>query len=143
MESYTDLLTRRVFGPADEVKANKEAFAESRVLFRLDREFNDTSGFLVFRFVSEIYQEFGRVIDPVIIKDGCVFVKTVFESQKDIHGVDFRDLMFSSPRYQEIFRSFGVDRVYFQGWIGANHFLKSYEIDSSGRPQPLLAPSAP
>lgn len=108
-------------------------------VFRLNREFDKLAGAFAYKFLSEIYHEYGRRITLLGIDDGCVRIAASFASATDCSGNEFRDLLVSDERYHEILYRFDVEKIVlhnFENGSGEAGRLSSFDIDKTGRPVP-------
>jgi hypothetical protein len=137
MQQYVELLNSRIFGDPDWKAIQSSARGKPRVHLRLNAEFNTASSFVVHELITSLYNLYGKRIEPLNIKDGCISLDLKFDSEKDIHGNDFRDLITNSQAYQNILKSFKVQFITFQGWH-ANRFYNAYAVDRQGHPEPIL-----
>lgn len=109
------------------------------MVIQLDRDFNDTAPFIAFDFIVELHQRYGKEIIPIELKDGCIGLTMSLADGLDFQNVDFRYLMLASPIYHDIFRRYGVNKIYLHDFpadqdsnIGHNKFI----VDEMGKPVP-------
>lgn len=134
---YAELKTR-LFEPTDWYEAKMAARDKPSASFRLDREFDDTSPFLTYDFVTELYQEFGQRMHPIGFSQGCISITVALDEPTDYRGIDFRGLSLSDPDYHEIFRRYGVRMLYFDNFPvrdNANHHR--FRVNQQGVPTPF------
>lgn len=130
----------RILGPTDWDAIYSDAPLVNRVQFRLARDFNKASKLLALKFLTELNDEFGECIEPIMIKDGCVSIEVRFHSSIDYRGRDFRGLILQNEGYHEIFRRFDVSHIILQGfeWDSADNSQHAYfGVDSTGKARPI------
>lgn len=134
---YYQEIKTRLFGDADWKALYQESRGQPRVHFQLSREFNDTSCFVVYDFLVELYQNFGKPFHPVDVVEGCVSVVARLDEVRDSRGRDFRHLMLTDPAYHDIFRRYDVDLIYLHGFpIVHNSDYHRFKTNKLGIPQP-------
>lgn len=130
----------RILGPTDWNAIYSSAPLVNRVQFRLARDFNKASKLLALKFLTELTDEFGELIEPIMLKDGCVSIDVLFHSAVDYRGRDFRGLILQNPKYHEIFRRFDVSHILLQGfeWGSSDNARHAhFGVDSTGKARPI------
>jgi hypothetical protein len=139
MTSYFHTLQDRLLSEDTNWKALSR-LPGPRAKFVLARTFNDLSALLAYRFLVELSRTFGKAIEAVDLKQGCISIDTSFSSEYDSSGRSFRELIAEDPRYHEIFRRYSVTSINLNSFspIGAAQPKKAYVVNSSGVAQPVL-----
>lgn len=139
---YTDL-SQRMFSdtPLDCLRREDLIKFKSRVTFELNREFNRTAYFVLFDFITELYQEFGKPIIPIEVKDSCISCTCYLPDVFGWNDKQFRFFAVTNQEFHSIFRRYNLNKIFFHSFPDLKSNLDNidcnrFEIDISGQPKP-------
>jgi hypothetical protein len=139
MTPYFATLQNRLFSEGTNWKALSRV-PGPRAKFVLAREFNDLSSLLAYRFLVELSRTFGKPIQAVNFKQGCVAIDASFASEHDSQGRSFGELIADDPRYHELFRRYSVTSISLSSFsaVGPDQPKKAFVVNSSGVARPAF-----
>ena len=139
---YYQFLRAAVFGDTDWKLLSRQARGKPKASFQLDREFSDTSAFIAYDFLVELYQNFGKPVVPIGIDSGCINISTRIDEFQNDHGEDIRYLMLINSEFHDLFRRFGVQAIFLHAFPSggqerlANIDCHVLKVDNNGIPKP-------
>ena len=135
---FYEAVEARLFGGGDWSHFHRKSAGVPKVVFQIDADYNELSGFIAYDFITELAQQYGEPILPIEVKDGCVSVTVTVENTIDRYGVDFRLLALQDAGFHDVFHRYKVQQFFvhsFPGESNLDHNI-AFVIDDAGKPVP-------